>query len=557
MSLKKEFQEFINTKPVPPYATLPKSGIDVEWNELMKGWKVDMGMRVDEFLLKNPDLLENIRTKHPELIKHLELGQISTRTIMKRGLAEAILNEMIEATDLPAGEADRIFKGQRLRSIASGTLTADARDKLYEDAFKAGQLPARTSINPQGGVRQASPEFNEIVDFHEGAKPQRMKRLRKAGLIPADPKDGELVYIDPTGDGTLANQAGDEWVIWGKGKHRRLKNKTAFNDTRKALDPRTGKVGSRYAIRRRYESKRKRDLVPQTEADRKAIDRTMNAIAEYNNGENPWGVKLEDGDPRYLIKEHVVGKNTWKRVGLPGSAERDSNVAPNALGEARQKTNLENRLIAAEYEGRYSVDWDPSTKSLWIDPTTDFKPGVHGDKSIEIKNVNGNYDIETPLRKLRAIRSATNLRKPDFGTWTGKLGKADAAIRFASGDYIGGGMGLAFQNKRVQRAIAKSLAKSGAKLAPGVGITLSGLETAGYTSQGRWTQAGISALSGLVGEVPVVGDLVSTGLDLTNTFLDLAHGGIGTSGMEMDDIQSVDRRYVRNAAKASRNLSFL
>ena len=551
MSLKKEFLEFINTKPVPPYATLPKSGIDVEWSELMNGWKIDMGMRVDEFLSRNPDILENIRTKHPELIKHLEVGQISTRTIMRRGLAEAILSEMIDATDLPAGEADRIFKGQQLRFIGTGTLDAKARDEIYQNALKKGQLPARTLLNPQGGVRQSSPH-TEIVDFHKGVKPQRMKRLRKAGLIPAKPKDGELIYIDPVGDGTLANQAGDEWVIWGKGKHSRIKNRTAFNDTRRALNPRTGKVGINYETRRRYEGKRKRDLVPQTEADRKAIDRTMHAIAEYNNGANPWGVKLEDGDPRYLIKEHIVGKNTWKRVGLPGSAERDSNVAPNALGEARQKTNLENRLLAAEYGGRYSVDWDPSTKSLWIDPTADFKPGVHGDKSIEIKNVNGNYDIEAPLRKLKAPRAATNLRKPDFGTWTGKLGKADAAIRFASGDYIGGGMGLVFQNKRVQRAIAKSLAKSGAKLAPGVGITLSGLETAGYTSQGRWTQAGISALSGLVGEVPLVGDLVSTGLDLTNTFLDLAHGGIGTSGMEMDDIQLKTRQYSRLSAIAGR-----
>ena len=45
-------------------------------------------------------------------------------------------------------------------------------------------------------------------------------------------------------------------------------------------------------------------------------------------------------------------------------------------------------------------------------------------------------------------------------------------------------------------------------------------------SQGRWTQAGIAGLSGIVGEVPLVGDLISAGLDLTNTGIDLATGNI-------------------------------
>ena len=122
MSLKKEFQEFLANKPVPPYATLPDSGIDVEWSELMKAWKVDMGMSVEEFLKRNPDIKANIIKKYPDLASRIG-ENITNRTIMKRGLAEAILSEMIEATDVP-DEADRVFKGQRLRNIASGTLTA-------------------------------------------------------------------------------------------------------------------------------------------------------------------------------------------------------------------------------------------------------------------------------------------------------------------------------------------------------------------------------------------------------------------------------------------------
>ena len=46
MSLKKEFQTFLADKPVLPYATFPNSGIDVEWSDLMKAWKIDMGISV-------------------------------------------------------------------------------------------------------------------------------------------------------------------------------------------------------------------------------------------------------------------------------------------------------------------------------------------------------------------------------------------------------------------------------------------------------------------------------------------------------------------------------
>ena len=110
-----------------------------------------------------------------------------------------------------------------------------------------------------------------------------------------------------------------------------------------------------------------------------------------------------------------------------------------------------------------------------------------------------------------------------------KLSGADSAVQFASGNYIGGGIGLALQTPAFKKAIAKTLAKSGAKMVPGVGVGMSTLEAAGYASQGRWTQAGIASLSGLVGEVPLAGDFVSAALDLTNTGIDLATGNLGGS----------------------------
>ena len=91
MSLRKEFKELMNTKPIPPYATLPSSGIDVEWSELLKGWKIDMGMDVNEFFKKNPDILEAVQARLPGV----DVKNVSTRDILKRGVAEEILNQLM------------------------------------------------------------------------------------------------------------------------------------------------------------------------------------------------------------------------------------------------------------------------------------------------------------------------------------------------------------------------------------------------------------------------------------------------------------------------------
>ena len=80
--------------------------------------------------------------------------------------------------------------------------------------------------------------------------------------------------------------------------------------------------------------------------------------------------------------------------------------------------------------------------------------------------------------------------------------------------------------KRVARQIADLVAKRGAKTAakfmPGLDIVISGKESWDYLRQGRLDQAGIAALSGAIGWVPVIGDGASAALDLTNTGIDIA-----------------------------------
>ena len=70
--------------------------------------------------------------------------------------------------------------------------------------------------------------------------------------------------------------------------------------------------------------------------------------------------------------------------------------------------------------------------------------------------------------------------------------------------------------------IAKRGSKSALKFIPGVDVALSGAESWGYITEGKWDQAGIAALSGLIGWVPGLGDFGAALLDATNTGLDIA-----------------------------------
>ena len=64
---------------------------------------------------------------------------------------------------------------------------------------------------------------------------------------------------------------------------------------------------------------------------------------------------------------------------------------------------------------------------------------------------------------------------------------------------------------------------------PGLDIAMSGMEAWGYLSQGRLDQAGIAALSGAIGWIPVIGDGAAAALDLSNTGIDIARLNLNQS----------------------------
>mgnify|MGYP003149183460 CR=1 FL=1 len=137
-----------------------------------------------------------------------------------------------------------------------------------------------------------------------------------------------------------------------------------------------------------------------------------------------------------------------------------------------------------------------------------------------------------------SVANAINLRNLKLG---GGLRKGDAYARLgmsvATGDVIGGtitggqiAMQTALQNPKIQRRIAAQIAeitakrgaKTAAKMVPGLDILISSKETMDYLAQGRLGQAGIAAVSGAIGWIPIIGDAASASLDLANTGIDIA-----------------------------------
>ncbi len=131
----------------------------------------------------------------------------------------------------------------------------------------------------------------------------------------------------------------------------------------------------------------------------------------------------------------------------------------------------------------------------------------------------------------------TKAAMPDVGKLrtTEQLLRTGAAM--ATGNYFGAAistsqlaMTRALNTASGQKAIAGQIAKlagkrgaaTAAKLIPGLDVAMSTMEAFGYLTEGKLDQAGIAALSGMIGWIPLVGDGIAAGLDLTNTGLDIA-----------------------------------
>ena len=111
-------------------------------------------------------------------------------------------------------------------------------------------------------------------------------------------------------------------------------------------------------------------------------------------------------------------------------------------------------------------------------------------------------------------------------------------------------MTQALQNRKTQQAIGKQIGKLVSKRAgrtmmkavPGLDIFLSGQESLDYLKRGKLDQAGIAALSGAIGWIPVIGDGISASLDLTNTGIDISRLQMPTGTSKKKGVKGSIRR---------------
>ena len=150
------------------------------------------------------------------------------------------------------------------------------------------------------------------------------------------------------------------------------------------------------------------------------------------------------------------------------------------------------------------------------------------------------FNINPGKSKGSTVMDSLNLKGAKVAS---KVGRADQVVNLTAnvvgGNVLGAGIaggGLvlseALKSKASQKAIAKQVsklvknraAKTALKAVPGLDVLISGKEAVDYLAEGKFDQAGIAALSGAIGWVPVIGDGAAAALDFSNTGIDLARG---------------------------------
>ena len=151
-TLKELFLEYIRTAPKTEQSYTTLNGVDISWSDKLKAWKVDMATSIPDFLANNPDIAEQIKAAHPDI----DLAKLTPRDILKRGIGDEVLNQLLRATDGPDATA---FVGQQLRNIGTGTMSADKKNKMYETFAdsKIKQGARRYNILEDGGVLRKPP----------------------------------------------------------------------------------------------------------------------------------------------------------------------------------------------------------------------------------------------------------------------------------------------------------------------------------------------------------------------------------------------------------------
>ena len=197
---------------------------------------------------------------------------------------------------------------------------------------------------------------------------------------------------------------------------------------------------------------------------------------------------------------------------------------------------LQIEAIAKELAEEKSKSGNP-----FLEATDEYGYKSNGDNGGKTNGVNSGNAKKVGLN----IGKGTGTRRTDnainFGVALGTGNYGGAAVSAGS---IGAGEAL--KSKAAQKFIAEQMLKIGTKrggnmalkLIPGVDIGISAKEAWDYLRTGKLDQAALATLSGAVGWVPLFGDGLSAGIDLTNTGIDVARLYANTNGKNKKKLET-------------------
>lgn len=225
-------------------------------------------------------------------------------------------------------------------------------------------------------------------------------------------------------------------------------------------------------------------------------------------------LRLQGPEPNDIIKDQIMGR-------VKGGATKDY------TGISAFAANQSN-----EYQTQFTSKNVNNGNGNGVNGNGTNGNGTNG-KNGNGLTVNGKNGKNGFLKGLENVTDYSGMTK--FGRSTDQL--INIGVNASTGNYGGAAIGAAtfatskaLQDPKVQARVAKQItqlvtergAKSAAKFIPGLDIVLSGKESLDYLKRGRWDQAGIAALSGAIGWIPIIGDGASAALDLSNTGIDIA-----------------------------------
>ena len=259
------------------------------------------------------------------------------------------------------------------------------------------------------------------------------------------------------------------------------------------------------------------------------------------------------------IEQEEISRNAFKHSWLhdKNGLVLDDNGQPIPTGQYDLDKHKPHRSSGEGPDGRTFGNQDNKTGKVYDDdawltkrvqegqnavkrhnPTfTELPNGENGENGDNGKTngKNNGHDTEVPTNGKKKTNGI------DLGSGVGKTRRVDQALNIgkdlATGNYTGAAVqgstavtAEVLKSKAAQKAIAEQISKIAAKrggktalkMIPGLDILISGGEAWDYLKRGDLDQAGIAAVSGAIGWIPIIGDGASASLDLANTAIDIA-----------------------------------